>query len=172
MSASPDDAGPAQHVERWVQAVVVRLNLCPFAAAPLRQGRVRFVESRGEVRPDVLEELLDEIELLDADVAATTLLVLPRHFSDFAEFLELVADAEELLEAVGRESDYQVASFHPDYVFADTPADDPANATNRAPFPTLHLLRCADVAHAIEQHPDTESIPQRNVALLRRLAAG
>ena len=65
----------------------------------------------------------------------------------------------------------QVASFHPDYVFEGATADDAANWTNRAPFPTLHLLREASVARAIATHGDTAAIPARNVELLRRLGA-
>lgn len=154
-------------VEAWVRDFVVRHDLCPFAAGPLRAGRVRFAECAD----DPLESLLDEIERLDAGEADTTLIVL-RGFADFEDFLDLVAAAEELLEATGLESTYQLASFHPDYRFADAPPDDPANATNRAPHPTLHLLRVADVSRAVDAHPDPEGIPSRNVALLRALAQG
>ncbi len=163
---------PAEAVEEWVRTFVVRLDLCPFAGGPLRAGRVRFAESAAAEPNDALPELLAELDRLDEGVADTTLLVLPRHFDDFDDFLDLVAASEDLLEATGRADTYQLASFHPAYRFADAPTDDPANATNRAPFPALHLLRVADVAKAIDQHPDTESIPDRNIALLRRLAGG
>ena len=78
--------------------------------------------------------------------------------------------AEHLLQLQRKEHDYQLASFHPDYMFADSAYEDPANATNRSPYPMVHILRCADVEKAIDQYPDTLSIPQRNVELLRTLA--
>lgn len=152
-------------VEAWVRGFVVKHDLCPFAAGPLRAGRVRFALS-GD---DPLESLLDEVERIQAGVADTTLLVLGG-FADFEEFLDLVAAADELLEATGLESSIQLASFHPDYRFAGVPADDPANATNRAPHPVLHLLRVDDVSRAVDAHPDPDGIPDRNVALLRKLA--
>jgi hypothetical protein len=60
-----------------------------------------------------------------------------------------------------------VASFHPDYRFADAPADDPANFTNRSVYPMLHLLREDSLEKAIEAHPDAEGIPARNVTFAR-----
>jgi hypothetical protein len=48
----------------------------------------------------------------------------------------------------------QVASFHPDYVFADSAADDITNCTNRSPFPTLHLLREASLDRAVAAFPE------------------
>jgi uncharacterized protein len=161
---------PAEAVETWVRDFVVHHDLCPFAGAPLRSGRVRFVEARAEEPNEALADLLTELERLDEDVADTTLLVLPRFFDDFDDFLDLVAASEALLEATERDGDYQLASFHPHYRFEGAPKDDPANATNQAPFPALHLLRTDSVALAIEQHPDTEAIPQRNIDLLRALA--
>ena len=63
----------------------------------------------------------------------------------------------------------QIASFHPDYRFADAAPDDVANATNRSPHPMLHLLREVSVARAVASHPDPAAIPARNVEQLRAL---
>lgn len=62
---------------------------------------------------------------------------------------------------------YQVASFHPEYVFADSPMDDPANYTNRSPYPMLHILREASIAKAISHYTSPEKIPERNVHFAR-----
>ena len=43
----------------------------------------------------------------------------------------------------------QVASFHPHFRFAGTAAADLGNYTNRAPYPTLHLLRERSVERAV-----------------------
>lgn len=166
--SSPD---PVTAVRRWVDQVVVGLDLCPFAASPLRAGTVRLVGSRAAEPEEVLAEVLLEAEgLRTGGAGTTTLLVLPRHGRDFDDFLDLVAASEDLLAHTGLSEHVQLAHFHPDYVFADAEPEDPANATNRAPWPTLHLLRVTDVAQAIAQHGATEEIPQRNAALLRRLA--
>jgi len=63
----------------------------------------------------------------------------------------------------------QLVGFHPDYCFAGVEETDPANYTNRSPYPMFHLIRQDELAAALESWPDPESIPRRNVALLREL---
>ncbi len=65
----------------------------------------------------------------------------------------------------------QLASFHPRYQFADTAVDDPGNATNRSPHPTLHLLRESSVERAVAAFPDTDAIFEANIERLRRLGS-
>ncbi|CAL1134078.1 unnamed protein product [Cladocopium goreaui] len=63
----------------------------------------------------------------------------------------------------------QIVLFHPaavHSVYAEGPPD-PADFTIRAPFPTVHLLREADVMKAVTSYPDTAQIPARNKAKLR-----
>ena len=79
--------------------------------------------------------------------------------------------AERLLAQLGYEGVYQIASFHPDYCFADADNDDAANFTNRSPYPMLHLLREASLSMAIDNYPDIDAIPQRNVEKARVLGA-
>ena len=120
----------------------------------------RHVHRRGHVFEALLE-----------GVAETTLLVVPQLRLGFEDLLDISELAEDLLEQQGLGGEIQLVAFHPDYVFADGDGpDDPANATNRSPFPTLHLLVAAEVEAVIQDHPDIASIPTRNVALLRRLA--
>lgn len=143
----------------------MRLNLCPFARSPLASGKVRFVEARSIELAELLAEVLHEAGVIADDLAETTVIVVPEQ--SFDDFLDLVGATEALLEAAAPE--LQLAGFHPDWVFADSAPDDPANRVNRAPHPALHLIRRSDVARAIETHPDTEAIPGRNAALLRSL---
>ena len=98
---------------------------------------------------------------------ATTLVIYPLALSDFDTFLDAAYDLEDLMEEAGTDGFLQVATFHPDYLFEDSTEDDPANWTNRSPFPTLHLLREDNVTEAVDQHPAPEAIPKRNVALVR-----
>ncbi len=162
---------PVAEVRRWVEQVVIGLDLCPFAATPLRAGTVRFVSSRARDPHEVLAEVLLEAQgLIQGNAGTTTLLVLGEQVPDFGDFLDLVAATEDLLVAAGLSEDIQLAHFHPDYVFEGVSPVDPANGTNRAPWPTLHLLRVADVTVATQSHPAVADIPARNIALLRRLA--
>ena len=55
---------------------------------------------------------------------------------------------EPLLDELGARGRVQVAHFHPRYQFAGTAPDDAENLTNRAPHPTLHFLREAEVRAA------------------------
>ena len=102
---------------------------------------------------------------------ATTLLVFANALQSFDDYLDLLADAQDLLHESGLEGVIQLASFHPDYRFEGEPVDDAANWTNRSPFPMLHLLREASVELAIAEFGDTDAIPERNTARLRSLGA-
>ena len=87
-------------------------------------------------------------------------------FLDYNDFLDL---ADALVAELGLEGEIQVASFHPDYLFAGTASDDVSNFTNRSPYPTLHLLREASVERAVAAFPDPDAIVERNVATLDAL---
>lgn len=160
----------AARVERWVEAVVIGLNLCPFASAVLRRRQMNIVIAEGDTEEDCLQQLADEADALVAgDLQATTLLVLPEGFEDFDAYLDLLAMAEALLEDIGLDDQLQVASFHPDYQFDDTDFDDPGNWTNRAPYPILHLLTEDSVSRAVESHPDPDGIPEANIMKLEQM---
>jgi len=87
-------------------------------------------------------------------------------FEDFNDFLELADAAVEDLDLAGV---LQVASFHPRFQFADTDPDDITNATNRSPWPTLHLLREDSVDRAVAAFPQAEAIFERNMETLEKL---
>ena len=155
---------------RWLEQVVIGHNFCPFAKRELRRNAIRFAECPCDRNEDVLEQLVAECEFLDThpDIE-TTLLVLPRGFEGFLDYLDMLELAERLLAQLGYEGVYQIASFHPDYCFADADNDDAANFTNRSPYPMLHLLREASLSMAIDNHPDIDAIPSANVSKAREL---
>ena len=68
-------------------------------------------------------------------------MVLSSAAKSFYDYLDLVSAVEFCLMKQGYEGVFQVASFHPDYVFEDADIDDAANYTNRSPYPVLHILR-------------------------------
>ena len=158
----------------WVTRAVVGLNLCPFAKAPLVKGQIRCVVSDVGDAQTLLGVLRDELETLAESNPAqieTTLVVHPHALVDFAEFNDFLDEADQLLGAMDLTGIIQVASFHPRYQFAGTEDDDMGNATNRSPYPTLHLLREESVERAVEAFPEADKIFEANIRTLEALGS-
>jgi len=156
----------------WVDRVVIGLNLCPYARAARLRNRTRFVGSTVTDPEALLAAFCDAArELIETPVAAleTTLLVHPFVLTDFDDYNDFLDVADAALEALGATGVLQVASFHPQYRFAGTAADDVTNATNRSPHPVLQLLREQSVETAVAALPDTAAIYEANLATLRDL---
>ena len=133
---------------------------------------VAIVVSDASTERALLEQLGEELALLrdtPAESIDTTLLVHPQVLGDFLAYNEFLGDADALVEALELDGVLQVASFHPDYQFADSAPDDVENLTNRAPYPILHLLREASVDRAVEAYPEPDAIIERNIATVRAL---
>ncbi len=158
--------------ERWVENVVIGLNLCPFAKREWSQSKVRIQLSQANSQEQLLQDLVVELALLNRrpDIE-TSLLVHPYVLQEFDEYNQFLAFADALITEMGLDGVYQIASFHPDYQFDGTARNDVENYTNRSPYPMLHLLREASLERAIEAHPDTVSIPQTNIQRLKQLGA-
>lgn len=170
--ASGAEADAVRETREWVERIVVGLELCAFAAEPLRAGRVRIAVSEAADPQALAADLVDELLRLDrtpADQLETTLLVHPRALRDFAAYNDFLDVCDWLLERLDLVGTLQIASFHPDYRYAGAADDDVANATNRSPHPMLHLLREASVERAVRSHPAPEAIPRRNARRLRAL---
>ena len=159
-------------VEQWLDEVVIGLDLCPFAARPRREKRVRIAVSHATDEEALLNDLQAELERLsDTPVAEleTTLLAIPNMLEDFADYNDFLDAVDLWVEQFGWEGDLQVASFHPQYQFADTEADDPGNLTNRSPWPLLHIIREESLEKAVEHYPDVDAIPERNIERMKAL---
>ena len=169
---SAREATVLQDMRRWLERAVIGLNLCPIAKAVHVRIQVHWVVSRAATTQALEDELVHELQALVAASPAerdTTLLVVPAGMDDFFEFNLFLADAGRILKRMGLTGVLQIASFHPDFQFANTPQDDIGNATNRAPYPTLHLLREASIARAVQAFPDAEMIYGNNIETLERL---
>jgi hypothetical protein len=167
-----DDAAVIAATRRWLERAVIGLNLCPFARAPYLQQRVRFRVSHATDDEELLADLEDELRALhavSAEQCETVLLVHPWALGEFAEFNEFLNAADGCVEQLGFEGELQVASFHPDYQFEGTAADEIENYTNRSPFPTLHLLREESIERVVEAVDDPDEIYRRNIALLQNM---
>ena len=158
--------------QRWLEAVVIGLNLCPFAKAVQVKRQIRYVVTDVTDARALLEVLSHELSLLaqaDPVETDTTLLIHPHALTDFVEYAAFLHQANRALRKAGLEGVLQIASFHPDYVFADRGAGDVENFSNRSPYPMLHLLREDSVARAVAAFPDAADIYERNIETLRRL---
>ena len=174
MSDDPDthDAMVMEDTRRWVQRAVIGLNLCPFAKSVVVKGQVRYVVSRASGAKPLLADLKRELlALAGADPAAldTTLLMAPDGFAEFLDFNDLLARTDKLLLDLDLDGVLQIASLHPRYQFADTDPDDITNFTNRAPYPTLHLLREDSVDRAVAAFPNAETIFETNMQTMQDL---
>ncbi|RPJ48992.1 MAG: DUF1415 domain-containing protein [Betaproteobacteria bacterium] len=170
MTASADEVLAA--TRNWLVNAVIGLNLCPFARAVYAGERIRYVVSDAATPEALLEVLAAELQLLATapeHETETTLLIHPQVLGDFLDYNDFLEIADALVADLGYEGVLQVASFHPQYRFADTEPDDVTNCTNRSPYPTLHLLRESSIERAVAAHPDTERIYRDNIETLRRI---
>ena len=156
--------------QTWLKTFIIEYSICPFAKRELERGSIRFGISHDREIESCLVNLMLECDRLDADLnIETTLLIYENAFTAFDDYLDFLELAEALLIEQGYEGVYQLASFHPDYCFEGAEQDDPANYTNRSPYPMLHLLRETSIDRAVTTYSHPEKIPQRNIDLTREL---
>lgn len=156
----------------WLVKVVIGLNLCPFAKAVHVKEQIRYVISDATSEEALLADLLHELESLydaDPEILETTLLIHPYVLTDFLDYNQFLEVADAAVSELEMDGEIQVASFHPEYQFAGSGPNDIENFSNRAPYPTLHLLRETSIARAVAAFPDAASIYERNIETLRRL---
>jgi len=181
----PDDGGDARMIStsdayanvvaetrHWLNQAVIGLNLCPFAKAVQVKDQIRFAVSDATDAEGVLTDLQDELALLaeaDPEKIDTTLLIVPDALDDFLEFNDFEDLSDRLLKRMRLVGELQVATFHPQFQFADTQPDDISNYTNRSPYPILHLLREASIDRAVESFPDAAEIYEKNIDTMNRL---
>jgi hypothetical protein len=157
---------------RWVEKVVIGLNLCPFAKAVHAKKQIRYVVTKAVQPNDLLAEVERQIGvLIDADPLRldTILLIHPLAMLDFLDYHFFVGEADAALKRLEARGILQIAGFHPDYCFAGNEPDDMANYTNRSPHPMLHLLRESSVDRAVVAFPDAADIFERNRETLRSI---
>jgi hypothetical protein len=161
-----------EDTKKWLIEAVVGLNLCPFAKAVVVKDMVRYRVCASAEPADLLALLREELQHLaeaDPDKLDTTLLIAPKALPDFLDFNDFLADCDDVLMELELDGVLQVADFHPLYQFGGTEVDDIENFTNRAPYPTLHLLREASMDKAVEAYPDAALIFERNIDVLNKL---
>lgn len=164
----PDKETIILQTKKWIIDVVIGCNFCPFAAKEIKRDTIQYEVLNDATSNTALQAVMTIIYHLDtAKQIETSLLILPGSFDLFEEYLHLLELAERLLVKEKYEGIYQIASFHPKYLFAGSNEDDPSNYTNRSPYPMLHFLREESLSKAIDSYPDIEDVPNRNIAFTR-----
>ncbi len=174
MTAAASNEDVVAATRAWLETEVIGLNLCPFAREVHVSNRIRYVVSGAQTSQALRADLIDELLLLkslDPAQTDTTLLIHPQVLGDFLDYNDFLDVADDAIRDLGLAGEFQVASFHPRYQFAETEPDDVTNRSNRSPYPTLHLLREASVERALADYPDADKISERNIETLRRLGA-
>ncbi len=158
-------------VRKWLENMVIGLNLCPFAKSVYIKNQVRIVVYEGEedeLLGCIESELLYLQKTLDTEID-TTLVVVPHLLKDYYDFNDFLIYTDALIEEMGLEGEIQIADFHPYYQFAGTQKEDVENYTNRSPYPIFHLLRESSIDRAVEQFPDAAEIFERNISKMQTL---
>ena len=152
--------------------MVVGLNLCPFSHTVVAKQQIDYqvVQSADEeAQVAGFLQCLDKLLQADPQQIATSLLILPLGLDDFADYLDFVGLLEDLVEQAQLQELVQLASFHPQYWFDGVEQNDLSNYTNRAPYPTVHLIRQAEMTQALANFDHPEDIPTTNIATLNKL---
>ena len=152
--------------------MVIGLNLCPFAKKPFQLDLIKYRLIDSDDLQIITQQVIDELRFLERtpiEQVETTLIILPNTLESFESYWDYIGLVENLVADMDLEGILQIASFHPCYQFAGSDADDPANYSNRSPYPTIHLLREASLTKALENYPNPEQIPEKNIATLREM---
>jgi len=171
---NPSHADALNATRHWLEEAVIGLNLCPFAKGVHVKGQVRYVVSDAHDEEALLADLEHELHALLAaapEEVDTTLLIHPGVLGGFDEFVRFLDLVEVVLNMQRLQGVLQVASFHPQFQFEGTEPDDVTNATNRSPYPTLHLIREDSIDRAVEAFPEAEAIYEVNIATMEKLGA-
>jgi hypothetical protein len=156
----------------WLAKAVIGLKLCPFAAAPFAQERIRYRVSERQSTDELVEELGQELRHLsaaDPQLCETSLLIHPYVLNDFGDYNQFLDQADATIDALDLVGELQIASFHPDYQFAGSAPEDMQNYSNRSPYPMLHLLREDSVTRAGATYAEIDEIGDRNMTTLIEL---
>ncbi|MFT5796129.1 MAG: hypothetical protein ACI9PY_002937 [Ascidiaceihabitans sp.] len=161
-----------KNTRRWLEQMVLGLNLCPFAHNVMAQDQVYFAICDATIDVQLKQFYVNELQrLLEANEndVATSLLMFTRGVEEFDDYLALLDWFQQLLEKAELTEHVQLASFHPQYQFEGIAANDLSHFTNRSPYPTIHLLRQDQVTKALVHVLDPEKIYTDNIKTLNKL---
>lgn len=159
-------------VKKWLQNIVIHYNFCPFAKKPFKQNKIRYFLSHAETVEALVDEVIDELLALhkaDVNEIETTIMIVPGVLKDFEEYNEFGVVLDQLIASLKLTGIIQIATFHPDYQFADLDKEDVRNYTNRSPYPLFHLIREDSIEQARASYADIDKIPEKNMDKLETM---
>ena len=165
------DSAIIDTTKSWVERFIIGLNICPFAQY-IPEDQIKYNIDHSTELAHIFNNIQQEWQyLLRHQDIETTLMIYPDASSDFLDFLDDYYACEQRLEDLNLDSTFQLVAFHPQFLFDEATPEDPANFTNRSPYPMIHILRSDSVTKAVDNHPDIESIPVKNMEKLRKESA-
>lgn len=161
-----------KNTRRWLEQMVVGLNLCPFASNVIARDQVHYAICDATTDAQLKQFFVNELQRLlgtNENDIATSLLMFTQGLEDFGDYLALLDWFQQLLEQAELTEHVQLASFHPQYQFEGVAVDDLSHYTNRSPYPTIHLLRQDQMTKVLAHVPDPEKIYIDNIKTLNKI---
>lgn len=169
---SPAHQDVVKNTRQWLDQMVVGLNLCPFSSSVIARNQVHYAVCDASNDVALQAFFLTELQRLlganEHDIA-TSLLMFTQGLEDFEDYLDVLDWFQRLLEQAELTEHVQLASFHPQYQFEGVDAGDLSHFTNRAPYPTVHLLRQDQMTKVLAHVSDPEKIYLDNIKTLNEL---
>lgn len=157
--------------KKWIEKFIIKHNICPFASRSFKEKKIFYDVELAEDFKTITKQVLHIVNKLLADkgiIISNAFVIIP-NIGSFEDYLDLYYHLEDLLEAAEIDDTIQLASFHPEYQYADTEINDHGNYRNRSPYPMIHILRAEEVAEAVARFGNTEKVSQVNIALLKSM---
>ncbi len=155
---------PTKSLQKWIEDVIIKYKFCPFAKAEVIANRIRYLECPKQNLQKATESIIEECFYLNHHPASeTSLLIFDDEYKDFFHFLALIESVDDILDRVELREAFQIAHFHPNYLFDGEPQNSPTHYTNRAPYPTIHIIRQASIERVMKGREDSQDIVERNL---------
>lgn len=152
-------------VKSWLEHIVIGLNFCPFANKPFMDQSIRYVCFNGKIN-EINTFLLKECAYLTNNPSVeTTLIIFPEILHSFSSFITQIKSSNQFLNRKNLINTYQLAHFHPQYLFDNSTPDAASNYTNRSPYPILHIIRQESLTKALKPIKNPHLIPQNNIKM-------
>lgn len=158
----------AKIITNWIDQMVISQNLCPFAKKVFSDSSIRYKVSEAQNNEDLFLDFVKELHILEHDPEVSTTLLIQSDVSEFDHFLNMVEIFELYLEDNYFDI-FQLATFHPDYVFEGSDFNDIGNFTNRSPFPIFQILRAKMIRDSLKNFNHPEKIPENNIRRLHKI---
>jgi uncharacterized protein len=149
--------------KNWIEKVVIGCNFCPFASKVFIENSIHYIVVNDMHSDCYKATLINVCKYLDKHAhISTAFVIFSKAYQSFNSYLSMLSKAKRILGKYKYEGVYQIASFHPEYIFQDTTTDDATNFTNRSPYAMLHILREKDITNAIKHYGNSNNIPENN----------